>query len=372
MDAGRGIAALLVLEHHVMVYFGERAGEVLGASAVRVLHFVSELNGAAVQFFFFLSGWAIYLALDQARDSRGRIDWSLFAWHRGRRILPLYWIALFLSWALFVPAGQPNESGLMNLAGNLAFLQTPMVNSRSWFVPYAGNGPLWSLAYEAWYYAVTPVLCLAVLSAANLKSMLAPGLLLGALAVSIVALAINQLVFFPPAVYAVLWPLWVAGFAFGATRGKLMEEGILFLLAVAACVAIYVAHVLVGSDSLRTLADGLVVVALAILAIMATSRFPKKAETNKAGHITAILSRPVGLFVFLGSGSYALYVLHYPVLRWQAAYGVSGYTVLLSIAVMVVATPFLERLVNRLIRRLPYPHAARPQGAIPPSSRPES
>jgi peptidoglycan/LPS O-acetylase OafA/YrhL len=376
MDAGRGIAALLVLEHHIMVYFGERAGEVLGASTIHVLQFVSELNGAAVQFFFFLSGWAIYLALDQVRDSRGRIDWRLFAWHRGRRILPLYWIALLLSWALFVPAGQPNESSLMNLVGNLAFLQTPLVNSRGWFVPYAGNGPLWSLAYEAWYYAATPILCFAVLSAANLKSMLAPGLVLGALAISIVALAINQLVFFPLAVYAVLWPLWVAGFAFGATRGKLFEEGLLLLLAVSACVAIYVVHALVGSDSLRTLADGLAVVALAILAIMATSRFPDRAghaaSSNKVGDVAAILSRPVGIFVFLGSGSYALYVLHYPVLRWQAAYGISGYTVLLSIAVLVVATPFLERRVNRLIRRLPYPHAARPPRAVPPSSSPES
>ena len=367
MDAGRGIAALLVLEHHIMVYFGERAGDVLGTSTVRVLQFVSALNGAAVQFFFFLSGWAIYLALDQARDSLGKIDWYVFAWHRGRRILPLYWIALFLSWALFVPGGPPDEAGPLNLVGNLAFLQTPTVFSRGWFVPYAGNGPLWSLAYEAWYYAATPVLCLAVLSSAKLKSKRAPGLLLGALAVSIVALAINQFVFFPLAVYAVLWPLWVAGFAFGATRGKLAEEGILFLLSGAACVAIYVLHTLIGSDSLRALADGLAVVVLAILAIMITSRF-----RSKAGYVAAILSRPVGIFVFLGSGSYALYVLHYPMLRWQAAYGVGGYTVLFSIVVLVVATPFLERLVNRLVRRLPYPHAARPQRAIPPSSSTES
>lgn len=90
--------------------------------------------------------------------------------------------------------------------------------------------------------------------------------------------------------------------------------------------------------------------ALAIFATMATSRFPNKSGPNKAGHTAAILSRPMGIFVFLGSRSYALYVLHYPVLRWQAAYGVSGYTVLLSIAVMIVATPFLERLVNRLVR----------------------
>jgi peptidoglycan/LPS O-acetylase OafA/YrhL len=164
----------------------------------------------------------------------------------------------------------------------------------------------------------------------------------------------------------------VAGFAFGATRGKLLEEGLLLLLAVSACVAIYVVHALVGSDSLRTLGDGLAVVALAILAIMATSRFPDKAGANKAGDVAAILSRPVGIFVFLGSGSYALYVLHYPVLRWQAAYGISGYTVLLSIAVLVVATPFLERRINRLVRRLPYPHAVRPPRAVPPGSSPES
>ncbi len=365
MDAGRGVAALLVLEHHVMVYFGERVSEVLGASTGHVLQFVSSLNDAAVQFFFFLSGWAIYLALDQARGG-GKVDWYIFAWHRCRRILPLYWIALFLSWTLFVPGGPPDEAGPLNLVGNLAFLQTPTVFSRGWFVPYAGNGPLWSLAYEAWYYAATPVLCLAVLSSANLKSKRAPGLLLGALVVSIVALAISQLVFFPLAIYAVFWPLWVAGFAFGASRGKLAEEGLLFLLSVAACVALYVLHSLVGSDTLRSLADGLAVVVLAVLAIMITSRIPN------TGYVAAISSRPVGVFVFLGSGSYALYVLHYPVLRWQAAHGISGYTVLLSIVVLVVATPFLERLVNRMVRRLPYPHAARPQRAIPPSSTTES
>lgn len=353
IDAGRGVAALFVLEHHLMVYFGGRADEVLSAFAIDVLQFVSALNGQAVQFFFFLSGWAIHLALDEARDSHGKIDWRVFAWHRGRRILPLYWVALSLSWALYVPDGQPSAAGPINLLGNLAFLQTPTVFRDGWFVPYAENGPLWSIANEVWYYAATPVLCLAVFSRARLKSMLAPSLLLLAVAVSIVGLAISQFVFFPPVVYAVMWSLWVAGFAFSAGRGKPADEGVLALLSIAVCAGIYVSHAVVGSDTLGALGSGFVVVSLAMLINLITSH-----SSKKAGYISAILGRPVRILVFLGSGSYSLYLLHYPVLRWQAAYNVSGYIVLFSIAVLVVGTPFLERQMNHFVRRIPYPGAA--------------
>jgi peptidoglycan/LPS O-acetylase OafA/YrhL len=228
MDAGRGLAALLVVEHHVMVYFGESVSELFSTFTLQLLQFLSALNGAAVQFFFFLSGWAIYLALDPARAADATIDWRVFAWHRCRRIIPLYWLALLLAWVLFVPSGwRADTAGPVNLAGNLAFLQTaPSIGG--WFVPYAGNGPLWSLAYEAWYYAATPVLCVKVFSNANMKSR--GGLIFPviALAVSIVALAVNQLVFLPLAIYATMWPLWVTGFAFGAAQGRILRKQFYF------------------------------------------------------------------------------------------------------------------------------------------------
>src|SRR5271166_2429933 len=162
MDAGRGVAALLVLEHHILVHFGQRIGEALGADskALQSLQAISALNSAAVAYFFFLSGWAIYLSLDQVRSSDGRMDWVAFCWHRCRRILPLYWLSLLWSWILFVPMKEsPDVVNIANLLGNIAFLQTPTVTN-GWFTPFAANGPLWSLAFEAWYYAGTPVLCL--------------------------------------------------------------------------------------------------------------------------------------------------------------------------------------------------------------------
>ena len=157
MDAGRGVAALLVLEHHTMVYFGDRTKEAFSASTQQVLEFLSMQNARAVQFFFFLSGWAIYLALDQARSADGRIDWRVFAWHRCRRILPLYWLAILLSLVLFVPARAPeNAADLVNLVGNLFFckrcseyqrLVRPICRKRSALEPCLRSLVLCSDAY---------------------------------------------------------------------------------------------------------------------------------------------------------------------------------------------------------------------------------
>jgi peptidoglycan/LPS O-acetylase OafA/YrhL len=352
MDAGRGLAALLVLEHHVMVYFGERVADVLGRDtiALRSLQFLSGLNGAAVQFFFFLSGWAIYVALGQARANDGSIDWRVFAWHRCRRILPLYWLALLTSWALFESAGGWADAAVpANLAGNLAFLQTPMV-SRGWFLPYAGNGPLWSLAYEAWYYAATPVLCLSVFSGGALRLKQPLILLVIATAVSILAVGINKLVFLPPAVYATMWPLWVAGFVFGMVQGSLRREGVLLVLAASDCLAIHALHALAGSGTLGALANGFGIVSLAIAIIMITSR-----ATVTSAFTATISERLLKIFVFVGSGSYALYVLHYPVLRSLSACRANGYWVILSVAALVVATPYLERRLQRFVKNLPCP-----------------
>ncbi len=170
MDAGRGLAALIVLEHHTMIYFGDRVREVLGPLPVQILEFLSSLNSQAVQFFFFISGWAIFLSLGQAKAADGKIDWRVFAWHRCRRILPIYWLALLFSWMIFVPEGvRAVSTSPANLLGNIAFLQTPQLLD-GWFVPYAGDGPVWSLAFEAWYYAATPLLCLTAFSCAGLIS----------------------------------------------------------------------------------------------------------------------------------------------------------------------------------------------------------
>ena len=78
LDAGRGIAALLVAEHHLMINFGDRLAELLGSNNLLLvgLQSLSDLNSVAVQLFFFLSGLSICLALEHARTASGTIDIS--------------------------------------------------------------------------------------------------------------------------------------------------------------------------------------------------------------------------------------------------------------------------------------------------------
>ena len=49
MDAGRGVAALLVLEHHCMVYFGERVGEVVQYGDTYRLAYIRGPEGISIE-----------------------------------------------------------------------------------------------------------------------------------------------------------------------------------------------------------------------------------------------------------------------------------------------------------------------------------
>ena len=347
MDAGRGVAALVVLEHHVMVYFGKRISGSLGSdtTVLASLKAVSGLNGVAVAFFFFLSGWAIWLSLDQVRSSDGRLDWAVFAWHRCRRILPLYWLSLLWSWALFVPLNESADvASSTNLLGNLAFLQTPAVTN-GWFTPFAANGPLWSLAFEGWYYAATPIVCIPIFWAGASENVRYLLLMFSSLTVAIIAVAFTRLLFFPLAVYSVMWPVWIAGFTFGASRGDASRVAIVFLMVISCCTASYILHLASGSDSLRALAEGLGIAALTIVFSTLTAR-----PMTEFRFFNLLSRRIVGTLTFFGSGSYALYVLHYPLVRWLAYHHSSGYIAVILLAALVGLTPLCEKRLLRLVK----------------------
>ncbi len=349
MDAGRGLAALVVVEHHMMVYYGEQTAAAIGlhSLAMKVLLTVSEMNKEAVDFFFFISGWAIYLSLDLARRSDGGINWTVFAWHRCRRILPLYWLALMLSWLIFVPDGLPPLSAqLSNLFGNIFFLQTPAV-SNGWFTPFAGNGPLWSLAYEAWYYAATPLLLLPFFKHPNQKVRVLP-LFLAPMAIAFLALPIARLLHIPLAVYATMWPLWVLGFAFGAVQGDRFKERLLLALTLGSLLAIVLFHSVIGSDTLAALGIGLLVVAFAIICVLAT----RLELPLFSGILPSCFVQPL---VLIGSGSYAIYVLHYPILRWMRGHEMSASMALSVVALLVAAAPMFEQRLQLLVKSLPSP-----------------
>jgi peptidoglycan/LPS O-acetylase OafA/YrhL len=93
----------------------------------------------AVLIFFILSGYVIGLT---NTNNFSKNNAQLYLLRRGTRLLPMYFLAIAMSY--FV---SPVDS-LKTVVGNIFFLQNLAVPIIS------GNGPLWSLNYEVIYYLV--------------------------------------------------------------------------------------------------------------------------------------------------------------------------------------------------------------------------
>ena len=182
LDGLRGLAAFYVMVSHVrwLLWEGYEQGYklhperydwldklwVFGFGAFRYGH-------EAVLLFFVLSGFVIHLRYAQSLQERGRqatFDVGPYLRRRARRILPPLIFALVLTWVLdrlgnaagyaIYRGATRSESinriighdySLRTLAGNLALVM-------GFYVPtYGSDSPLWSLAYEGWFYLLYPL-----------------------------------------------------------------------------------------------------------------------------------------------------------------------------------------------------------------------
>jgi peptidoglycan/LPS O-acetylase OafA/YrhL len=301
LDSLRGLAALVVLLHHACTLFPRSLGvnAQQTASVFVVLQALSRLNTEAVLLFFVLSGFSIRLSiaphgLDQPRDL------LRYAERRLLRILPLYWFALALSgtiavWLAPVPA---QASAPYTLLGNLLFLQTAVGVDGAWFLPYAGNGALWSLSFEMFYYAAFPLLVRAV---SGKRTRL--GLVLA-------ATALGQLV-------GSVWPCPFTMFL-GASLiwyvGVLLAERYLSGSATLPWWAAAALAALLGLTQLGARSVQFYGLWLGSLLLLAGSALIQHAPRLR------VLSRPLDRPLLsplarAGDISYALYLLHLPVLR---------------------------------------------------------
>jgi len=142
LEAIRGAAAVYVVCHHTI----PRDIEWLGMKLGLLLSFGQE----AVITFFLLSGFVIAYSFERSAD---KSFGTYFANRLCRIYIPL--IAVFLVSWLFASqhAGHPVNPELINLLGNVFMLQDLGAEyPGTLFLPYLGNGPLWSLSYEWWFY----------------------------------------------------------------------------------------------------------------------------------------------------------------------------------------------------------------------------
>lgn len=311
-DSLRAIAALAVVVFHTAVF-----SRVLLESRWAVL--LAHLN-VGVALFFLISGFLLYrpyaLALVHGSESSPRL--AAYAKRRFLRIVPAYWVALTLL-ALW--------PGL------------PRVLTSDWWVYYGllqsfglewalgGIAPVWSLSVEAAYYALLPLLALAISRfASGRPPQVRVRLALGALCV-----------------------LGAAGFAFRAASRytgyvELISSMPAFLHWFAAGMALAVASVWLADDARRSRAARLVIDhpglcwTLAVFCLSPLSPTPLSGRTAAADAVEHLVYTVVATLVMapaifgegagglprrvlasraltkIGVASYGIFLWHHPLL----------------------------------------------------------
>jgi peptidoglycan/LPS O-acetylase OafA/YrhL len=180
LDGLRGLAAFYVLMRHVTwVPCPQDAGAIWRRIMAGMLH-VFLYGHMAVIFFFVLSGFVIHLRYARRlreQAAAATFGWRDFIYRRARRIYPPFIAAILLTLVVdrlgslfgfdafyspaiarpefaFIPQAIRENHELPTLLGNLAFLM-------QMYVPVWGtDNPLWSLAFEWWFYMLYPLLWL--------------------------------------------------------------------------------------------------------------------------------------------------------------------------------------------------------------------
>ena len=344
LDALRGIAAMLVVFHHVFAFYSTEIQEACSDWIFSLAVFLSELNFLAVLFFFILSGFSIALSL----NTKSTFDWKKYGARRAKRILPIYFLALALAGfiGLFVPGV---EVDIVDLIGNVFFLQSPESGSH-WVAPFAGNGPLWSLSFEAWFYVITPFL-LRWLMSTRVNN--APLILFGSLFVSVVCIGLNSVVFVPFLLFQSYYFVWLTGFLLHRAVNEESNRNFklfLFSLIATMCSLLIMSHWL-ESDTLNALLQGNVLaIAFSMFVSFGISRNVKWFFQ---------LPRFLRSLKYIGEGSYALYALHMPLLILASHLHVPFVMMLFGWMGLVVACYFLETAIIAYFRERSKSSAAR-------------
>ncbi|HTO62302.1 MAG TPA: acyltransferase [Bradyrhizobium sp.] len=155
LDAMRGICALLVVFYHLRRYTFDSYASFPHATLFDKLVAWAAIHGHnAVMAFFVLSGFFITRSAVMSRSSAGGfslLDYGVKRLSRLWLVLLPCLVATFVLDRISTEFGADRDfaastTSVAIFVGNVFFLQTILVPM------FGSNSPLWSLAYEGWYY----------------------------------------------------------------------------------------------------------------------------------------------------------------------------------------------------------------------------
>ncbi len=346
LDSLRGIAALMVVFHHFMVFNSEVLSAIAPGSLMRVFYFVSDLNVEAILFFFVLSGFSIGLA-QKGELLNSRAATNAYLYKRFKRILPIYVIALALAAlvGLVINSLEKESYSLTNLLGNILFLQTATGATHYWFSPYGQNGPLWSLAYEMFFYVLFPLFSLLLLKFKIFKTKAIVFVLL--ILCAFTCIAVNKyLLFIPPLAFLSFFIVWWGGFQIAIDYLNRKPDFIFWGILLIICMVLLALQHWIPSTSIIEIIKALLIACFLYVALFFNLRWTAVLKNRFKNAVNVV-------FNAIGHGSYALYALHYPVFILMSYFGIKWIYQIIFIFALIGCCIFLEKtLTNKKFKIL--------------------
>ncbi len=331
----RGIAALMVLIHHFQLLFNQQLIELLGADSLfyLLIVWISQQNVKAVLFFFVLSGFSIQLS------TKNNVDWNIstinnYLFKRFKRILPLFWLSVLLGGIIgyFILKESDSSYHLSVLIGNLLFLHSIPIDAGNWFVPFANNGPLWSLAFEMCFYLFYPLYQMFIANRVNNRFIKFIGI---PFLISAIAYLLRSIVFAPTFFYLMSFNIWYLGAYLFEIRDTNTLKSIEKALILISALTVFVFSFFIHSNIIIEWRFGLTLFILGLILIHLE---------KKQIHLAILLEKMLNAVFFkLGIGSYAIYILHYPLLKVVRHYSDNIYIGCLGAIIIVLLAVKIEK-----------------------------
>jgi peptidoglycan/LPS O-acetylase OafA/YrhL len=317
LEMWRGGSSLTVAIAHLLEIYKCNYPEV-------IVTISAALAGAAVMAFFALSGFFIHKSLTRCYENN-LFDWRSFIKSRANRILPPFVACLFFTVLLWMLAPYffsshthyftiPNDREGFFLTG---FFQTAVFLNNFLGPALSSNGPLWSLAYEVWYYVLA---CLFALSFFRKYAVFIGLLLLFLLGVL-------------DKYFLILGIIWIGGFlvsiAHGMEKLPIIPRFPFWIFPAGMLIAIgFLPHAFIGKASFAfQILFGFWMI-LHIIFILRKNDFIK-----------------IEILIWSGTFSYSLYVFHFPIMLFF--YGVST-RLSFAMASFIVALLFSAFIGSRI------------------------
>jgi peptidoglycan/LPS O-acetylase OafA/YrhL len=340
VDSVRGLAATYVMLGHArfLLLIGTVAalqhGGAVKYEAIGLL--VTRYGVGAVMAFFLVSGYAIHYRQAFAL-AQGNLEmrWRDYAWHRFRRLYPPLLAAVGIT-ALADTVGTHlyapiylGTSPVLNFGGNESLTVGSLLSTLTFtqgFIArvFGTDVPLWSLAYEAFFYLAYPLALAVNRRAGPVKTLFAFCVLGGGVAL-VNGLGLN----WHPLDLLALWPAWIGGMFIADARAGRVRLPQRFWSICAVASLILLAGTSLGLLLLRSqqtqnnpaLTGVNFTFLLWILSFAGPLGWLCAAEhTAQTRARVSKICRPL---LGLGAMSYSLYVVHFPVLALVSAWWIS-------------------------------------------------